>query len=127
MPLFRAEIADSFDATCQAADAVGSLVYSKSDFEVETIDILDAAKMPAIGVITEKITTTTCVVQVFGPLEIAGLTAGARYWAGASAVPVDSHPTPGSGQVVVAQVVGVAISTDELLLDPELQAQKLRG
>ena len=126
MPLFRARVVDTFDATCQATDAVGNLVYSKADNEVETIDITDSSKMPAVGIILEKITATTCVVQTFGPYEIAGLTPGQRYWAGALGVPSDLFPTAASGGIAIAQVVGFALSTDELILDPELQAHKLR-
>jgi hypothetical protein len=126
MPLYRARVVDTFDSSCQAGDAVGNLVYSKADDEVETIDITDSSKMPAVGIILEKITATTCVVQTFGPYEIAGLTPGQRYWAGAAGTPSNLFPTASPGGIAIAQVIGFAHTTDELILDPELQAHKLR-
>lgn len=126
MPLFRATVTDTFDADCQATDAVGNLVYSKADDEVETIDITDTSKMPAVGIIWEKITSTTCVVLQFGPYEMPGLTPGTRYYAGPLGTPTDTIPTAAPGGSAVLQVIGFALNTDELLLDPELQAHVRR-
>ncbi len=126
MPLFRSSPVDQFDSACQAGDAVGNLVYSLADDEVETIDITDSAKMPAVGIILEKITATTCVVQTFGAYDSAGLTPGNRYWAGPAGTPTNVIPTASPGGIAILQVIGFAHTPDELFLDPELQAHKLR-
>lgn len=60
-----------FLAQCQASDAVGDAVYvagpaSGTRFTVSKVDIDDAGKMPAIGVIIQKSSDTECVVQFQG-------------------------------------------------------------
>lgn len=121
-----------FPADCAASDAVGDFIHITGDkvagvYQVTKVDILDAATMPCIGVITSKASSLSCFVMTFGVVPATGLVAGKRYWVGSDSKLSDSFPTPGAGDIAVAQVVGVALDSTELLLRPELQAHKLRG
>lgn len=121
-----------FPADCLATDIVGDFIHITADkvagvYQVSKVDILDATTMPCIGIITNKPTSTSCFIQTFGIIAATGLVAGQRYWVGADSQINAAHPTPGPGQIAVAQVVGVALDSTELLLRPEYQAHKLRG
>lgn len=121
-----------FDADCLATDAVGDFIRITGGkvagvYQVSKVDILDASTMPAIGLITSKTSTTSCFVRTFGIIAATGLVPGARYWVGSDSQIAAVHPTPGIGEIAVAQVVGVALDSTELLLRPEYQAHKLRG
>ena len=122
-----------FEADCLASDAVTDFVYITGDtvggfYQVTKVDPYVPATMPAVGYIAEKSTATRCFVQTLGVIEVAGgLTPGGRYWIGADSRLDAAFPPRLSGQIVVAQVVGVALSSTDLLLRPEFQAHKLRG
>lgn len=121
-----------FNAACLASDSVGDFIRITGNkvagvYQVSKVDILNATTMPCIGIITSKSASTSCFVQTFGIIAAVGLVAGTRYWVGSDSQIAAVHPTPGPGEIVVAQVVGVALDSTELLLRPEYQAHKLRG
>lgn len=113
----------SFVADCLAGDVVGNFVYITGDLvggvkQVSSVDVTDPSKMPTVGVIVAKPTSTSCVVQQSGSLDTTTfktLTPNSRYWIGFDAKLRDTLPIPGSG-VSVAQQVGVALSSSELML-----------
>jgi len=119
-------------ADCLATDEVGHFVYITGDevatnvFQVTRVDVEDSSTMPALGVILEKSTPTRCIVMTWGIVPGTGLTAGARYWVGADAKISAAHPPRVPGELVVAQVAGIALSTTKLLIRPEYQAHILR-
>jgi hypothetical protein len=121
-----------FEAVCTAADLAGDFVSingpeSAGFYSVGKVDPLVSATMPAIGVITSKSTATRCFVQTLGELAAIGLTPGGRYWIGRDAQIAASWPVPLAGEVIVVQVVGVALTATKLLLRPDLSPVKLRG
>ena len=120
-----------FPANCLGTDVVGDFVQITGDkvaglAQVSKVDITDASTMPAIGVILQKDSLTDCFVQTFGIIPASGLVSGARYWVGADSQLAAVHVIPPTGEIAVAQVVGVALDPSELLLRPDYQAHILR-
>lgn len=126
-----------FEADCIATDTVGDFVYITGApvggfFQVKKVDITDAGHLPTAGVIVEKTTTTRCFVVRFGLIDVSSfpsaptLTPQSKYWIGFDGRLRDSLPTPVSG-TAVAQLVGHALSTTELLLLEGTQPIKLRA
>jgi len=97
--------------TCLSGDAVGDWVYISAASAVAKADADDAAKLPVIGVIVSKPTTTSCVVQTTGQVTLSGLTAGAIYYLSGTAGAITATPVTDN-----AVPVGVAKSTTVLVL-----------
>lgn len=115
-----------FQANCQATDAIGHLVYVTGAAiagvpQVTRADIKATGKYPVIGMLVEKSSLTLCLVQVFGEIAVspAILTPGKPYWVGLDGLIVEAVPTAGVGERVATQVVGYAIDTGRLLINPE--------
>lgn len=108
-----------FEANCLATDLINHFVRvvgnTLSVPDVTKADPTDALKMPAVGVIVQKPTATTCLVQVAGQiLSFSPVVAGTWYYVGTSAFPVVTPPAfPG-----IPQVIGVGLDTARLLLRP---------
>lgn len=114
-----------FEANCPASIAVDDLVYITGPsvsglFQVDKVDPTNRAKMPAIGIVTDKITPIKCVVVTIGEV-VPGfsLVAGQRYFVGSDGKPSDSMPTP-VGTEMAKQIVGYALDTNKLLMLPNL-------
>ena len=123
-----------FEATCSLTDTAGDFVHvsgAVSGAELYTVtkcNPLDSATMPAVGVIVSKSSTVRCFVQALGELDTSGgMTPGARMWIGLDSQLDDAPPAAAPGELVVAQVVGVALSSETLLLRPDLAPVILRG
>ena len=105
-----------FEATCDTSNAVGDLVYLIGTRDVRKADIDDRSKTPARGIIVDKITATSCLVQTSGEVSMSGLVVGATYFVGVdgrpSAVP---PPRPVLGLRAV-QVIGTAVDSSTLIL-----------
>lgn len=125
-----------YEADCSVTDAVGDFVYITGNpvaglFQVTKVDITDPTHLPTSGIIVEKTTTTRCFVVRFGLVDVSSfpsaptLTPQARYWIGFDGRLTGSLPIPVSG-VGMAQMVGHAISSTELLLLEGTQPFKLR-
>jgi hypothetical protein len=108
----------AYEVECEATDAVNDWVYIKDDLSgqrwvVEKADIYDRTKMPAIGVLIEKTTSTTGLVQVIGRydgfsgLDYTKLTA----WLGSSGIQY-TLPTPGPSDYAIVQRIGKPIASD---------------
>jgi hypothetical protein len=117
-----------FDALCPSTVAVGDLVRVASAGHVDITDITDITKLPAIGIVTAKATTTSCTVQTHGIVSgiFTGLTPGLLYY-----VALDSTlgpiPVPTTGQVLFWQAVGVALDTTSLVLSPSFSLTRVVG
>lgn len=112
-------------AICDTTDAVGDFVYvsgnkSGSDYSVAKADPTTYAKIPAVAVITYKITATKAVIQFKGEVKniYTGLTPGKTYFLGTAATPTDTPPVPGIGQKAYVQIIGVATDSTILRLLP---------
>lgn len=118
-------------ATCLATDAIGNFVFISgppvgSRVTVETVDISDAAKMPALGVITGKTTATDCDVQFLGETPtgvFSGLTVGRIQFVSPLGLPTATTPS-GPGQFV--QKMGIALGATRLLLVPDFNMVRRR-
>jgi len=122
------------DAFCSALEVVGDCVYIYDDKVTEKpvvrkCDIFDLTKMPAIAIITEKITTTECKIKKIGEVSgFSGFTSGGMVVVGSSGQPV--HP-PALPDPLIApyyvQVLGVASNPDTLLLHIDMtMCQRIR-
>lgn len=110
----------AYEADCLAGDAIGNFVYVTGPEvsglpQVSTVDVTDASKVPAVGVIVEKSTATRCVVQVIGETSIFTTVPGDRYFISTSGTATNVPPTP-SGSDLYQQLVGVGLESSRLLL-----------
>ena len=109
-----------FKANCAGTDLVGDFVRvtgeTGGDADVEKVDVTDPLKMPAIGVINNKLTTTTCVVVCIGELDGTGLVAGQTYYVGTDARIAASAPTPVPPAPAVTQDIGIALTSTRIFL-----------
>lgn len=120
----------TFNATCASSDVVGDLVRVTAPLKVVSrVSITDVLTMPAIGVIIQKPSSTSAVVQCTGLIQgvYTGLTPGGMYFVGSNGRPTISVPTPGVGTSVFLQLIGVAVDADVLLLAPNLMLSELPG
>lgn len=103
--------------------ATGSCVYlvsaSGGTMTFGLADPSNPTKMPAVGIIEHKPTSTSAVIRPFaalGEYETSGLTAGSTYVVGSDGLLAKSgagnYPAAGS----IIQNVGVALSTTKLLM-----------
>jgi len=126
---FRALPPVILTGVCGASDETGMCVYlASASGGVMTFAKAvpaDPTKMAAVGIIVYKPTSTSCVVRPFaclGEVTLTGLTAGTTYVVGSDGLVAKfggaNYPSAGS----VIQVIGKAISTTLLLIDPALAA-----
>lgn len=120
-------VAGTFNADCLAGDAVGNAVYITGDkvlgqYQVATVDPRDLLKIPAVGVIESKPSSTTCVVRYLGPLASSGRTPQKQQWVGllGSLVEDKTTVTPLPGGKVLIQQMGVALASDIILIQPQM-------
>lgn len=106
---------DTLAMACTAAEIVGDSVFVSGANSVLKADITDKLKMPAIGVITSKPTSTTCVVQIGGVAVLPGspFTAGERIYNTNSGL--SSSPPGGSAEFI--QLAGIASDAGDLIVD----------
>lgn len=110
------------DATCTAAEAVDDLVYVDSTVgatpDVRKVDVDDAAKMPATGIIISKPTPTTAKVQFAGSVTLTGLTPGLYFVGTDSKLSTTPPGNPLAGARAI-QIIGHAYSAVDLLIQPQ--------
>lgn len=121
----------TFRASCLVTDEVGNLVHISGPkvgplYTVSSIDISDADSMPAVGIIVDKPTSITCVVQMQGPTTISSgietLPPGKRCFAGYDSKPTTTAPDVSrspNGKMIL-QVVGVALDSDKIEIMPDM-------
>lgn len=117
-----------FDGACPSGVVVGDLVYitgpmSGGALQVDKVDPTQLLKMPAIGVVVDKSSPTTCTFVTSGPVQVlTGLTPNARYYVGADGRPTSVPPT---ARPLFFQVIGVALENETLLFQPSFDLVKL--
>lgn len=118
------------EANCQPSDSIGKCVYVtgpevSGKYQVETVDPQDNSKIPSIGVIVAKSSGTDCTVRLFGKMSgtVSGLTPGKALFVGIGGSLSHSIPSPGATFAYV-QPMGVAVDSDEVLLQPSLSIIK---
>lgn len=113
----------TFGAGCDASLVVGEWVYISGPsvagvYQVARVDISDYAKLPAVGVVAQKPTSTTCFVQWGGEIRGLGTLDPRRiYFLQPDAMIGLNAPTT-AGQFI--QRVGVALDASVLLINPNL-------
>lgn len=122
--LILAPEAITMAVACTAAEAVGDAVYLSGPSAVRRCDPYDAARMPAIGVVAAKASTTACMVITAGRARTVGLTPGAAYFVAPSGAAAPGTPSAGPGPVFV-QRVGRAVSSTILSVAIEPPTRKL--
>ena len=108
----------TFSATCTISESVGDFVRATSGGgpTVAAVDIDATPTEVAIGIIINKPTATTCLVQRSGTVTLGGLTAGANYFVGLASTATAPRPAaPGSGKRTI-QIVGQALTSTLLAL-----------
>lgn len=85
--------------------------------------------MPAVGCITSKPTSTSCVVQVHGLVSgvYTGLNPGKAYLVAANGRPTEVLPSLSLGQSFFLQPVGVALDTNLMLIQTVSNVTLRRG
>jgi len=115
---------DIRSADCTSAEAVGDFVrisgsqVSNRD-QVRKADPADYSKLPAVGVVISKSTTTSCLVQWMGetPEIFSGLSAGNLYFLGTDSKIANTPPAP-IGRDMFIQTVAVAVSSKKVYIRP---------
>jgi hypothetical protein len=113
-------------ATCLATDAIGDCVRIRAAkvgnaFQVEKVDISTPGDPPAVAIVLRKDSPTNCIIHFHGPLRgvYSGLSPGVVYLVGTDGRPAAvgdaNYPVAGSDYF---QQIGVATSSDELLVHP---------
>jgi len=109
-------------ANCLSTDTEGKLVCNNGDsvggvLQVTTADPFTNTKVPAIGVIVSKSSSTDCLVQISGLITVlSGLTPGKLYWLNTNGTATVAVPTGGTRYV---HSVGVALASNVLLWRPQ--------
>lgn len=118
-------------AQCAAGDGVGACVYTTGDrvggyYQVGTADPSDRGKMPAVGMIVQKLTPTVCFVKFEGVVEgvYSDLTPGELLFVGDGGGLDDEMPAGNSKYV---QSVGTSLGSDVFRLEPNLLMTRRRA
>lgn len=113
-----------FQATCDASDSVGNAVYISGPavvgvYDVRTVDITDASKAPAIGIIIKKLDATTCIVQITGIVTgvFSGLTPGQHLFVTAVGNLTQTPPSAPVSGIKYIQAVAYAIADDTVKME----------
>jgi len=126
-PLFELTLGRSFYADCLVTDVVGASVIITgppvlSIFQVTTVDIKTTGLTKvAIGILTEKLTPTRCVVTLYGEVDVspATLVPGKVCWVGVTGQPTTSLPVPDPGGKIACHAIGTALAVGRMLVNPE--------
>ena len=120
-------------AYCLSTDLLGDCVSisgakTGNIYNVTKFDPTTESQNQAIAVITKKYSTTLCRIQFLGPMTgvYTSLTPGSSYWVDFDSQLTDVRPIPDPGAIFLLQQMGIALSTDELLINPD-KPRILRG
>ena len=114
-----------FKAICLATDLEGDFVYVMGNkvgafYQVTKTDISTDAKVPAIGVIVRKQTSTFCTVQTTGLVRnlLTNLTPNATVFVGDDSRATETIPPRPLAGYKYIQIVGRSMSETEFILSP---------
>ena len=113
-----------------STDSVGDIVYITGDsvlgvIQVSTADITDYSKMPGVGAIISKSSPTDCMILRYGILNVAGLIPGKIYFLNFDGTPTVAKPVATGSQKIFIQVVGVAMDSSRLFLNPSFNLTRV--
>lgn len=119
-----------FEAACAATDTVGTFVRISGDevdglTSVTAVDITDSDKMPCVGVVVYKHSSTRCRVARDGRVSFTDLAnpliPGKRYFVGYDGRPTRTPPSLYASPTGYAmlQCIGVAASSSSLEFRPD--------
>lgn len=136
LSIARAKALD-LEATCLPTDAVGNCVYITGPaigdiYQVATANpLVGAVMMPAMGIIISKTSpsATSCRVRVHGEMVgvVTGLTPRKVLFVDSSGALSHSIVNPAVGQIAYIQSMGIALSTDRVLVVPDFSITKRIG
>jgi hypothetical protein len=122
--------ANTFVGPCLSSAALGDLVYiASAGMAVRKADPVDYLKLPSVGCIIEKETSTIAVVQTSGIVTspYTGLTPGRSYFVGLDGRPALTPPAPSPGELLFHQPIGIALDVTVMLLIPSINLTRVRG
>lgn len=118
---------------CLPTDHVGHVVYNAGPmagtrYTVRRADCLDEDKMPALGIIIAKSSSTECFIQTEGPIRgvYAGLEQGRTYLVGQDGDLARFVVDPPPGGQSLVELIGIATSDTELWLQGMPRERKIR-
>lgn len=126
----------TLEATCLSTDSVLSWVYVRADLDPSGLPRVGKAnpklstKMPAIGFITEKLTSTNCLVHCVGVTDLlTGLVPGREIFLGldGTATQDPSSIVGDPGELAWLQVLGSAMGGSLALVLPNFNRIGRRG
>jgi len=124
----------TFDGIFPAATSVGDVVYISGDkigsyYQVDKADIYTIIKMPAIGVIIQKYTSTTGRILCSGEVTgiYAGLTPGKMLFVNAASRLDEAAPGSPTTGIVNVQPLAYSLSSDTIFLKPESPTRRVSG
>lgn len=120
----RSAVESDVPVACLSADSVGSLMCIRDEqtatgrWRVQTAEPTDVSLMPAIGVLTSKLTPTTGIMRILGTVEgvFSGLDVKKPYFVGDGGTLVNPAPVPSTPSGVLVQKFGFPVSNDVLSL-----------
>lgn len=118
---------DELQALCTASEGIGDCVRisgpkSGTLYQVREMNPQNPGEDQAIGIVTDKSDPTHCTVITRGLMAgiYTGLVPGDRYFIDPSSQLTNVRPSPTpAGGTYYLQVMGVALDTEELLVNPE--------
>lgn len=116
---------------CPSSTSVGDLVYITSAatnrYEVDTVDVTDYNKVPAVAVITKKISASLALAQFLGEVKgvFLGLSPGKTYFIGLDGKPSLSPPVAPPPSKTYVQSIGVALDSDTLYINPDTSLTRI--
>jgi len=115
-----AELIKTFN--CASSAAVDDVVFhSNSATETVVVNSDNKDIGPSIGIITNKPTSTTCKVLLYGSCSatFSGLTVGKKVYVSSSGVPTATLPTTG-----YVQVLGMCYENNKIFVNPTIERIK---
>lgn len=113
----EAEAAASLVLTfdCEASASVGDIVYQDALNDTKVlVNTTNTESKPSIGVIIEKLTTTTCKVLVLGiNAGYSGLSIGSKVFLDTDGTTTSTKPSTG-----YVQTLGIAVSATQIYFSP---------
>jgi hypothetical protein len=117
---------------CLASDNVGDVVCINGEtvdgiLQVTRADISNPLKVPAIGVITSKSSLILCTVTRYGVIQASLTSPQGLCFVGEDGRPTITRPSPSAGGSLFIQVLGAALGTNQVLLNPSFNLTRVKS
>ena len=111
-------LTDDTDYNCAIGVSVGDCVYFDGATILQKSSNNNANTLPVIGIVREKISSTTARLQFFGDrASYSGIIPNARYYLGLNGA-ITNTPPSGSGDFIIPVGIGKNSSTIEIRFSP---------